>query len=283
MQLRRFAAITIAAGLSLLLAACLVSPGKFTAALDLRKDGSFSYSYKGEIYLLGLSKLAEMGAKDDDTFKPAACYKDTNFKERPCTQAELDQQKAKWDANAGKRQKDAEVMRAMLGGIDPTSPQAAEDFAARLRRQAGWRSVTYKGDGMFEVDFAISGRIDHDFTFPSIERFPMANAFVVLNRHADGSVRMDAPGFGPASNGGGMSNFAQLAAMGAMAGKNGGENSDMPQFPVLDGTLVLTSDGEILANNTDEGSASVPNGRKLEWRITQRTTAAPTALVRLGG
>ncbi len=43
----------------------------------------------------------------------------------------------------------------------------------------------------------------------------------------------------------------------------------MPQFPVLDGTLVLTSDGEILANNTDEGSASVPNGRKLEWRITQ--------------
>ncbi len=69
--------------LSLLHGRLLVSPGKFTAALDLRKDGSFSYSYKGEIYLLGLSKLAEMGAKDDDTFKPAACYKDTNFKGAP--------------------------------------------------------------------------------------------------------------------------------------------------------------------------------------------------------
>ncbi len=101
-------------------------------------------------------------------------------------------------------------MRAMLGRIDPTSPQANGGFRHPSAPSGRMAQRHYKGDGMFEVDFAISGRIDHDFTFPSIERFPMANAFVVLNRHADGSVRMDAPGFGPASNGGGIAILPSL-------------------------------------------------------------------------
>lgn len=287
---RRIMAVGLAAGLSLLLAACLISPGKFASTLDIRKDGRFTYSYTGEIYMLGLSKLAEMGRKGKEAavFEASTCFKDDSMDERPCSKAEIDKQKADWDeaqrTKAEKDKKDSEMAKAMFGGLDPTDPKAAEEFAARLRRQAGWKSVIYKGDGLYQVDFSVSGRLDHDFTFPTIERFPMANAFVTLVRRADGSIRLDAPGFGPASSGGGMSNFAQMAAMSAAmdkAGKDGGEGGAAPSLPQLDGTFTFTTDAEVLANNTDEGPLAAPTGKKLEWRITPRSATAPTALVKL--
>ena len=104
-----------------------------------------------------------------------------------------------------------------------------------------------------------------------------------LVRRTDGSIRLDAPGFAQGS-GGGMNSFAQLAAMGAAmdkAGKDGKDGADSPNLPQLDGTFTFTTDAEVLANNTDEGPQPVPNGKKLEWNVTQRTTAAPTALVKL--
>ena len=286
---RRFAAAALVATFSLLLSACLISPGRFSSALDIHKDGRFSYSYTGEIYMLGLSKLAEMGnkGKSSGVFSPARCYKqEDSMDERSCTEDELAKQKSDWDegqkSRADKDKRDGEMMRALLGGIDPTSPKAAEEFADRLRKQAGWRSVIYKGEGLFQVDFAISGRIDHDFTFPTIERFPMANAFVVLIRRADGTVRMDAPGFAAANTGGGMSSFAQLAAMGAAMDEVKDGQDKMPKLPALDGTLVLTTDGAILANNTEDGPAGLPTGQRLEWKISPRTATAPTALIRFG-
>jgi predicted nucleic acid-binding Zn ribbon protein len=282
---RRIAATLVAAA-TLLLSACFVSPGSFTSAIDLRKDGRFSYSYAGEIYLLGLSNLAEMGRKSkwNEPFKAEPCHKDDiDMTERTCSEDEIAQQKADWEENrkadTERQKRDAEMMKVMLGGIDPSNPQAAEELAARLRKQAGWRSVVYKGDGLFVVDFAISGRLDHDFQFPTMERFPMANTFVVLNKRADGSVRMDAPAFGQPGQNNPMANFAQFAAMGT--GKSGDDEA-MPKLPELNGTLVLTTDGAILANNTDDGPAATTTGQRLEWKVTPRLATTPTALVRLG-
>ena len=282
---RRIAATLVAAA-TLLLSACFVSPGSFTSAIDLRKDGRFSYSYAGEIYLLGLSELAEMGRKSkwNEPFKAEPCHNDDpDMTERACSKDEIAGQKADWEENrkadAERQKRDAEMMKVMLGGIDPSNPQAAEELAARLRKQAGWRSVVYRGAGLFVVDFAISGRLDHDFQFPTMERFPMANAFVVLNKRADGSVRMDAPAFGQPGQNNPMANFAQFAAMGA--GKSG-EDEAMPKLPELNGTLVLTTDGTILANNTDDGPAATTTGQRLEWKVTPRSATTPTALVRLG-
>ena len=286
---RRFAASFIAAA-TLLLSGCFVSPGSFTSAIDLRKDGRFSYAYTGEIYLLGLSKLAELGskAKVTEPFKAAPCYTDdAEADERECSRDELAKQKAEWEENRqadeAKNKRDAEMMKVMLGGIDPSSPKAAEELADRLRRQAGWKSVVYKGDGLFLVDFAISGHLDYDFQFPTMERFPMANAFVVLNKRADGAVRMDAPAFGQPGQGNPMANMGQLAAMGAALGSDKDGKGDGLKLPELNGTLVLTTDGTILANNTDEGPVAGTTGQRLEWKVTPRTTSAPTALVRLGG
>ncbi len=279
--LRRLASIGLAAVLSLALAACFVMPGKFASSLDLRKDGRFTYAYKGEIFLFGLSKLAQMGQSSNDEFTQSTCYEDDDTTERTCTKDEIAQQRAEWEdsqkAAAEKRKKDAEEMKAVLGGIDPTDPKAAEELAARLRRQAGWKSVTYKGDGVYDVDFAISGHLDYDFNFPTMERMPSFTAFVVLNRRADGTVRFEAPAFATGSGGGAMGGLGALAALG---GK--GEDKEMGNLPKLDGTFTLTTDGQILTNNTDDGPLKDPAGQKLSWTISPRTTAAPVALIKLG-
>lgn len=277
---RRAGIIAAAAVMSLLLAACLLSPGKFVSNLDLRKDGRFSFTYTGQISMLGLSKIAEMGRSKSAPFKADTCYKDDEVTERPCTDAELAKQKEDWtkeQANAAeKAKKDGEEAKALFGGIDPTSPKAAEEMADRLRKQAGWKSVIYKGDGLYDVDFAISGRIDHDFAFPTIERFPMANAFVTVIRRADGSVRVDAPGFGP--SGGSGNAMGSLAALAAMDKAKDGEKLPVPE---MDGTFTVTTDGEILANNTDDGASKGSGGQTLSWKVSPRSSAAPTALVRL--
>ncbi|HET9628636.1 MAG TPA: hypothetical protein VFP14_04050 [Novosphingobium sp.] len=281
---RRLATVAMVAAMALLVSACLLMPGKFTSGLDLRKDGRFTYTYTGEIYLLALSKLAQEGK--GNTFKPDPCYND-ELKERACTAEEVAEQRKTWDADAPEREakakREAEQAKAMLGGIDPSDPRAAEELAARLRRQAGWRSVVYKGNGLFNVDFALTSRIDHDFAFPTLERFPMATPFIQLTRHNDGTVRIDAPGFGPGSGAGNpFAAMMQLGMSGALGGAGGDKDKSAAGLPQFDGLFVITTDGAILANNTDEGPQPDPNGQRLTWKANPRSPATPTALIRLG-
>ena len=283
---RRIAGVALALVLSALLAACFVLPGKFEERLDLRKSGQFSYSYKGEIFVLGLSKFAEMGAmagpQVSATFEPQTCNNEDTGNERPCTKPELDAQKADWDAEQQadqvRKKEQNESMKAALGGIDPQDPKAGEELAERLRRQAGWNAVVYKGDGLYQVDFAISGQLAYDFSFPTIERIPTLLPFLAMTRRADGSVRIESPVFQNNGNAGGMGGMMG----GQMAAAAGGANPDMKGLPTIDGTLTLTTDGTILANNTDDGPAADPAGKRLVWKINARNTAAPMALVQLG-
>jgi hypothetical protein len=276
----------------LALTGCFLQPGKFDSALDLRKNGAFTFTYKGQIYMLALSKIADMASKADAAnaeFTPETCY-DDDLNERKCTADEIAEQRRNWEqekANKAKEDKNnAEMMRAMLGGIDPADPEAAKELADRLRHQAGWRAVNYLGDGLFEVDFALSSKITHDFAFPVIERFPMSNVFVMATRRADDAVRIEATGFTAQS-----STNPMQGAMGGMlsaaaasdAAKNGEADKDAAALgiPEIDGTFRIVTDGEILANNTDEGPQAGAGGKVLQWRITKRTATAPMALVRL--
>jgi hypothetical protein len=281
---RRAAAPALAC---LMLGGCFLQPGKFDSTLDLRKDGSFTFAYKGQIYMLALSKIADLAAKAESASAPfaaEACH-DDELNERTCTADELAEQKRTWEQQQqNKRQeneKNAEMLRAMLGGIDPANPEAAKELAERLRRQAGWRSVNYVGDGLFEVDFSLSSTLTHDFAFPTIERFPMGDTFVLANRRADGTVRIDAAGF----TGQSATNPMQgaMAGMLGAAASNGSDGDEVPSLaiPEIDGTFRIVTDGEILANNTDEGPRAGAGGKILQWRVTTRTRAAPMALVRL--
>jgi hypothetical protein len=279
--LRRSAAWGLLLALGLTLAACMLAPGKFAAELDLRKTGMFRFSYTGEIHVLALSKLAEAMNRGnaEGPFTPKPCLEpDGGGTTRKCSAEELAGQKREWEQQqrsaAQRRTRDNESMKAMFGGIDPTSPRAAEELAARLRRQAGWRRVVHRGDGLFDVDFVIEGRLDHDFTFPTIERFPSANPFVQVMRRADGTLRIDAPGFAPAAAGEPYRGWMQAAAL-----SEGTQRA--PQLPEVDGTFAIVTDAEVLANNTDEGPQSITTGKRLEWKVNARSQAAPTALIRL--
>jgi len=280
------AAVALATAASLALSACILSPGSFDATLDIRRDGRFTFSYDGQIYLLALSKLAEMSSEadgSDDVFIETPCW-DDDFNERECTEEEVAEQRESWDATAADREtaaeREGEAMRQFFGGIDPADPEAAEELATRLRRQEGWKRVDYRGDGLFEVEFSMSSTLGHDFVFPTFERLPMVNSFVLANARQGGTVRVEAPGFAAPSSGGSLPGMmAGLAAAGAASS---GTENPLRGLPEMSGTFRILTDGRILANNTDEGPRSAPEGQVLEWRVSKRTATAPMALIQLG-
>ena len=62
----RIGRIVLALATGLLLASCLV-PGKFTAALDMRRDRSFTFTYVGEVYLIENEPSGPGGEKSEPT------------------------------------------------------------------------------------------------------------------------------------------------------------------------------------------------------------------------
>ena len=294
----RLRAAGLLAGFALVLSGCFMTPGKFTSELALTGPDSFTFSYEGEIFFLGLSKLAQMGASMEESFTPTDCYDDETFETRPCTADEEAIQREEWEAGAANRmeenKKQAQQMAALMGGIDPSDPKAADELVTLLQRQKGWERVVHKGDGVFDVSYRAAGTLGHDFMFPTIEGFPAANPFVQMIQRKGGQVRINAPGFAAQSGdtGGlgammGMGALTGLAAIGAAeeAKKAGADAETIPGIPMIDGTFtVRAAPGmRILANNTDEGPAADAAGEVLVWKISPRTTQAPTALIVAGG
>lgn len=273
---RKHRAAALVFALALLVAGCMLVPGRFASQLDVRRDGTFAFEYRGEIVLAPLAQPSP-AAEDEAAFEPSPCTDEASGDTRACSANEIDAQRQTWEAEraerkASKARQDAQsrkAMQGMLGGIDPADPRAAQEFAERLARQEGWTSVVAKGHGVFEVAYSAKGRLDHDFSFPTIERLPMVVPFVTVIRRNDGTVRIEAPAFSPSS--------ANPAIPGLVDA-----NKDQAGTTPLDGTFALTTDAAVLANNTDEGPASVPSGgQRLSWQVNARTQDAPTALLRL--
>ena len=266
--------IAIAACSTLLLSGCFLSPGTFTAEMDVRKDGSFTFTYDGEIVVLAMSQLAQMANEAEG--KSDSCVDEDSSETRTCTDEEM----------AAKRAEDeqaAQMMQAMMGSADLSDPAAAEEFAAQLERQAGWDKVEYLGDGLFDVAFHVASTLSHDFDFPSIEGMPMRNTFVAATRREGDRIHVEAPGFSA------MGGNPMTAMMGGMAGAFAGmasegseKGQDMPDMPQPDGTFRLITDATILTNNTDEGPAAAPAGQVLEWQVGPSSASAPEALLLLG-
>src|SRR5205823_6131290 len=122
------------------------------------------------------------------TYAKAKCA--DGAKARPCTAAEVADQKAAFE----KKRQDAEQMAKMFGlpELDDDSNRA---FAAKLMKYAGWRSVIYRGKGVFDVDYHFEGRATQDFLFPALPDNDLLIPFIAIRRRADGSVLVTAPGF----------------------------------------------------------------------------------------
>jgi hypothetical protein len=279
---------SLLAVICLALTGCFMTPGKFTAELALTGDDGFTFTYDGEIFFAGLSRLAQMSAAEE-AFAPSECHDAETYETRACTPAEVAEQRKVWDeaapGRAAERKKQAEQMAALMGGIDPSDPKAADELVRLLLRHRGWEQAESLGNGLFRVRYRIGGTLGHDFMFPAIEGFPATNPFVQTFARKSGEVRINAPGFavqgGDNGMAGMMGGFGAVAGLGGMGPGSGA--SPMADFPAPDGTFTIrtTAAMRVRANNTEDGPERTPEGEVLAWRITPRTTQMPTALIDL--
>lgn len=269
-----------AAAAPLLLTACLWGPGRFNSDLTVRKDGSFVLDYRGEIVLQlppdqnaepwkpAMAHCLEGNAKNAGVIvmvKPGS----PPPRERPCTAAELAAQKAEYEQQAAKKRQDGEQMAKVFGlpGLDDESSRA---FAAKLTKYAGWRSVTYRGKGVFDVDYHFEGRATQDFLFPALPDNDLLIPFIAVRRRADGSVLVTAP----AMTGGAGPLAARVPA--AMAGDT---KTDIVSH--AQGRFTVITDGEILTNNSEDGAAAHPLGHAVHWDVGAASNKIPETLIRL--
>lgn len=259
---------------SLLLTSCFLSPGKFDSEVVIKKSGEFSFTYKGEIWVLGLSSLTDVGRLASEVDFEALCFDDDSGEARECTEEEAAEQLAAEKADNANM---IESFKTLLGGLDPNDPASIDKFIERVERQKGWNSLVHKGEGIFDVDFSITAPLSYDFQFPVFEQVRSFGPFVSVVVRKDEKVRVSAPGFAQDETSGGVSGLAAVTGSGAPSG-------DLPKFVTIDGTFTIRTDGEILTNNTEEGAVSLPNGDKqLGWTINTATKNPPEALINLGG
>lgn len=282
-----------AAAAALLLTGCLWGPGKFQSDLTVRKDNSFVLNYRGEM----LIQLPPDTVSEREPWKPAMahCYKNrepevvTTVEDhaeqaigdvegepadisRPCTAAETAKLKAQYekeraDAAASKRKENEEVAKMFgLPGLDDASNRA---FAAKLMKYAGWRSVTYRGKGVFDVDYHFEGRATQDFLFPALPDNDLIIPFIAIRRRADGAVLVTAP--------------AMTGGSGPLAARAGGEAASAGKGPVshAEGRFTVITDGEVLTNNSEDGPQRHALGREVHWDVTPSSTKVPETLIRL--
>ena len=270
----------------LLLTGCLWGPGKFASDLTLKKDGSFVLDYKGEIVL---QTPPDAQAKAEPwTPDKVRCRKDGEVEVqpwigeveadddnpvRPCTAAEIAKARTDYEAQAAERAKtkreEAEQMAKMFGlpGFDEESNRA---FAAKLGKYAGYRSVQYRGKGVFDVDYHFEGRATQDFVFPAMPDNDVLIPFVAIRRRADGSVLVTAPSF--TGGVGPLGARAGAAAAGAM--KDGPVSRAQGRFTII-------TNGEVLTNNSEDGASPHPAGRQIRWDVGAGSSKIPEALIRL--
>lgn len=283
--MHQFAKRIFAAAAPLLLTGCLWGPGKFTSDLTLKKDGGFVLDYKGEIVL---QTPPDAEAKVEPWSKDKArCRKNGEVESqpwtnvdaddenpvRPCSAAELAKAKADYEKQSAERVKskreEAEQMAKMFGlpGLDDESARA---FATKLGKYAGYRSVTYRGKGVYDVDYHFEGRATQDFLFPALPDNDLIIPFIALRRRADGSVLVTAPAF----TGG-------AGPLGARAGAAAaGQMKDGP-VSKAQGRFTIVTNGEVLTNNSEDGTAPNALGRQVHWDVGSGSSKIPEALIRL--
>ena len=222
----------------LMLWACVLTPGKFVSSLTVNADRSFAFAYKGEVIALdpgssmkGLSDAPEKKAEEGDAPKEAA-------KPDPTAEAEADAKN--------------------------------REIAAALSKEAGYKSVVYRGKGKFDIDYAVSGRLTHSFLFPFNVDAQAALPFLMVEVRQGGTVRVRAPGFANSQNSG--------APMGGLGGMGGGAG-DASKY--LDGVFTLDTDAEIISQNNEDGAKAVGPRKQIVWRATPLSKDAPVAVLRL--
>ena len=230
--MKHWKALAAALLVPLALAACLFLPGKFQSTLTIHADRSFTYAYKGEVIALDITgAMSEASGLADNTTDGAPALD-------PAKKA------------AEKAKKEAEY----------------RDIAVKVAKEAGYRSVEYRGDGIFYVDYEITGKLTHNFVFPYNQDAGMIFPFVAIELRGKDMVRVKAAGFAkPENKDGGMSGM--------------GEDTNAR----LDGVFTLVTDAEIVSQNNEDGAKASGASKSVTWKVTPTSSDAPMAMLKVAG
>jgi len=295
--MRIWGKLVVAAAAPLLLTGCLWGPGKFTSTLALNKAGTFVLDYRGEITLQMPDEKSTPGPWSDDL---AVCHKDggsestsglvsvtleppstaetdkseDGSEERPCSAAEIAKLKAEYEKQAAgqaekKRQESDEM--AKVFGLPGSDDESNKRFAANMMKHQGWRSVVYKGKGVFDVDYHFEGRLNQDFAFPLMPDTDLMIPFITIRPRTDGSVKISAPAFTGASGPFG----ARAKALGLPD-----KGSDGPASRAQ-GRFTITTDAEILTNNSEDGPVTAEGRRQVHWDVDPGSNRIPEMMIKL--
>ena len=244
-----YAPLAAAILLPLMLTSCLFMPGKFASTLTIHKDRSFTFTYKGEVMALDLDD-AHTGFVGNEVSDEAAANATvdndaTGNVVEPETPVETPE-----DTAAKKAEKDAQY----------------REVAAQLSKEAGYRTVEYRGDGLFYVDYEISGVLSHNFVYPYNLDTMMVFPWVSVELRGKDAVRVKATGFAK----------QDLSSMGVPTAPGG---SKAPSK--VNGTFTLTTDAGVVSQNNEEGVETVGSNTVITWRVTPTTPDAPMAVLRV--
>ncbi|MES2290722.1 MAG: hypothetical protein V4530_13390 [Pseudomonadota bacterium] len=175
------------------------------------------------------------------------------------------------------QQEQASEEKADGDAAKPADKEPAEDNEAKLRamadalsKEAGYKSVVYRGKGKFDIDYAITGRLDHGFVFPFNTDAEVMFPFLAIELRQGGLVRVKAPGFANSKSNG------MPDATGGLASR---PSADLAKY--LDGVFTIDTDAEIVSQNTEEGAKAAGKRKTLSWKATPLTKDAPAAVLRL--
>lgn len=296
----------------LLLAGCLLIPGKFESHLRLMNDGTYEFTYVGQMQLSEGDTPPSSSAMEQRPFDrgQAMCFNQTNkasgkvtpypvdlysspvnndddpdfYDERECSADDLaqleqmhDDEIARVDEDSRERKKAEEdkkntAMRSIFGGAVPGDDEGLKKFAAKLAKYEGWKKVEYMGDNLFEVEYAVSGNFDQMFAFPTIPGATMQFPFVQVIRRSGGELEVLTPAM---AGPGGLAGAVGPMAMGASSG----ESKAQP----IDGTFTIVTDGVVLTNNTEDGLTVSGSTKNMRWKVNGASgpDGSPRAIIKL--
>ncbi|MFC0590136.1 hypothetical protein ACFFF7_11980 [Novosphingobium aquiterrae] len=248
-----------------LLTGCFFLPGNFVSQLDVRRDGTFDFTYVGEI----VTTLPEEGGARKWDPAMAHCYREDSDDERTCATDEIARQRTRFDASENAREQQAADI-AELVGYDAYDEAANEEFARKMENFKGWDKVAYKGHGVFAVEYRLSGTLEREMTFPVLPQAQMVMPFLTIRRAKDMVVEVEAPGLTP--------HRLREVMLRALQGANGtSDRNDVPMFNRARGRFTLTSDTDLTASNGEE---SVSGDRHtVVWTIDGDTEIVPQAQI----
>ena len=297
----------------LVLTGCLLIPGKFDSQLRLMNDGTYSFTYNGQMQLSegddsSASSQSAMISFDpdqqrcsnqidqrtgeitplpysvDDYIQPVDDEPEPySFEDRQCTAAELaemerehEEQAAMMDEDfGGSSKKDDEQRNAAMRSVFGGAVPGDDEGLKKFAAQLA------KYDGWNKVEYMGDNLFEVEYAVSG--NFDQMFAFPTIP-----GATMQFPFVQIIRRNGGELEISTpaMAGPGGLAGALGsmpmGGSTKQKSKPI-DGSFTIETDGEILSNNTADGYTSLGVMKNLHWKVNEASsvTGSPRAIVKL--